>query len=225
MLEYWIERAPQPIRSSADDCKTFTLNVLAAALFSQPYPFEGLEETKQEDGKASHSSFQYRDSLSRILKNIILIVIFGGEKLRTSSWMPKSWRQAGQAVEDFRSYVSGLIEEEKENIDKGESNRNDLVANLVRASLVQKKEGRDMTVTETEIISNTFVYAFAGNDTTAITLAHTIVNLAANPHTQDWIAEEINHVFPDGNTNKWSYQSWSRLKRCQAVVVCLVNLS
>ncbi|KAF2122013.1 cytochrome P450 [Lophiotrema nucula] len=168
MLEYWMHRAPQPVRSVAEDCKTFTLNVLAAALFSKPYPFEGLEEMQQRRSEPSENSdgaYQYRDSLSR--------------------------KQTGEAVADFRSYVLNMVEEEKANVENGNTGRRDLVSALVRASLKQRKAGRDMTVTEEEIVSNTFVYGFAGNDTTAITLAHTIVNLAAYPRLKDWIAEEI----------------------------------
>jgi cytochrome P450 len=217
MLDYWLHRAPNPIRSVADDCKTFSLNVLAAALFTKPYPFEGQDETGKRD--PSDDSYQYRDSLSKILRGIILIAIFGGDTLRSSSWMPTSWQRVGEAVANFKSYVLTMVEEERENVDKGTSTRKDLVSALVRASLAQKKEGRDMTITEQDIISNTFVYGFAGNDTTAITLAHTIVNLAANPATQDWIFEEIQYHCADEDYAKWSYPTWTKLKRCQAVVV------
>jgi len=216
MLEYWVHRAPKPIRSLADDCKTFTLNVLAAALFSKPYRFEGLEEAQRKSGD---ESFKYRDSLSSILKNIILIAIFGGEKLKNSSWMPLSWQQTGIAVSIFRTFVLKMIQEEKESVEKGAEMRKDLVAALVRASLNQKNESRDMTITEEDIVSNTFVYAFAGNDTTAITLAHTLMNLAANPQTQDWIAEEIRHYLPTDDISEWAYPNWAKLKRCQAVIV------
>lgn len=113
-----------------------------------------------------------------------------------------------------------LITEERTNVENGLQSRNDLVAALVRVSLAEKKEGRDMTVTEEEIISNAFIYGFAGNDTTAISLAHTIVNLAANPQTQDWIFEEINHYLPNDDTTNWTYSTWTKLKRRHAVFVC-----
>jgi cytochrome P450 len=222
MLRYWLERSPQPIRSVADDCKTFTLNVLAAALFTKPYPFEGQEEMKNRHTSMqdpSDDSHQYRDSFSRILRGIILIAIFGGNTLKKSSWMPKTWNQVGQAVQDFQSYVMAMIEEERKNVQNNASTRKDLVSALVRASLAQQNEGRDMTITEQDIISNTFVYGFAGNDTTAITLAHTIMNLAAHPATQEWIREEIRYYCADDDFTKWPYATWSKLVRCQAVVV------
>ncbi|KAF2450132.1 cytochrome P450 [Karstenula rhodostoma CBS 690.94] len=164
--------------SVADDCKTFTLNVLVAALFMKPYLFEGQEEMNQRHAGSvdpSDDSHQYRDSFSKILRGIIHIAVFGGETLRSSFWMPASMKAVGEAVKNFRSYVLGMIEEERSNIQKDIPTRKDLVSSLVRASLAQRNDGRDMIITEQDIISNTFVYGFAGNDTTAITLAHVIM--------------------------------------------------
>lgn len=222
MLDYWMHRSSQPVRSVADDTKTFTLNVAAAALFSKPYPFEGVEESndRRTSGKANDAS-RYRDSLSGILKNIIPIAVFGSKTLKESSWLPVAWKHAGEAVYNFRSFVTGLIQEEKSNVEKGVIKRNDLVAALVRASMEGGKEGKQMTMTEEEVISNTFIIAFAGNDSTAITFAHSIMYLAANPQVQDWISEEIQHYFGNDDSSDWPYKSWANLKRTRAVVVSL----
>jgi cytochrome P450 len=146
--------------------------------------------------------------------------------------MPKSWKKASEAVVIFRSYVSSLIEEERTRLSQGTQNNQTLVASLVQACEQEKNEeeraqrmksggsGRKTTLTEQEIISNLFVYAFAGNDTTAISLAHLLYDVAAHPETQDWIAEEIRHYLPDNDISQWDYSSCAKLKRCLAVVVC-----
>lgn len=82
-----------------------------------------------------------------------------------------------------------------------------------------EKPSRKITLTEEEILSNLFVYAFAGNDTTAISLANLLVHLAANPETQEWISQEITYYLPEGSTSSWDYQSFAKLKRCGALVV------
>lgn len=92
---------------------------------------------------------------------------------------------------------------------------------LVRASLAQQNDGRDMTITEQDIISNSFVYGFAGNDTTAISLAHTIMNLAAYPATQEWIREESRHYCIEDDSTQRPYVTWTKFKRCQAVIVSI----
>ncbi|KAF2260654.1 cytochrome P450 monooxygenase-like protein [Lojkania enalia] len=222
MLEYWLEH--QPINTIADDTKVFTLNVLAAAIFNKSYPFEGATESKAHLN-TQDDSYQYRDSLGKILANIIPIFICGEHGLK-AWWTPKSWKSAGTAIATFRSYVTGLINEERDYMNRGVQKNQHLVAALVRACESEKTEDeksvsskRNMTLTEEEIISNLFVYAFAGNDTTAISLNHLLVDLAASPETQDWIAEEIRYYLPEDDTSEWAYKTFPKLKRCLAVVM------
>lgn len=224
MLNYWLQR--QPVDTVSDDTKVFTLNVLAAAIFNKSYPFEGAAEAKGNVNKED-DSYQYRDSLGKILANIIPIFICGERGLQ-SWWTPMSWKSAGTAIATFRSYVTGLIDEERSHMKHGIQNNQHLVAALVRAcadeqteqAATPNKSKRNMTLTEEEIISNLFVYAFAGNDTTAIALTHLLVDLAAHPETQEWISQEILHYLPEDDTSKWSYKTFPKLKRCLAVVVC-----
>jgi hypothetical protein len=77
-----------------------------------------------------------------------------------------------------------------------------------------------MILSEEEIISNLFVYAFAGNNTTAITLKHIVVDLAAHPTSQEWIVEEIDYYLPNDDVSKLSYEVFTKLKRCLTVIVC-----
>jgi cytochrome P450 len=227
ILEYWTQRAEQPIRSTHQDTKIFTLNVLAAVLFNKVYPFEGqAEETLERH--IGDTSYQYRESLSTILASIIHILIFGEQGLK-AWWTPESWKKAAASMASFRAYIFGLMDNERVYITEGKSENQHLVARLVRACEDQlvddnasistdKDKSRRMTLTKEEILSNLFVYAFAGNDTTAIALTNIIIHLAANPETQGWISEEINYYLND-DTASWNYGNFSKLKRCAAVVV------
>jgi len=230
MLQYWKEHKGDLTK----DTKVFTLNVLAAALFNKNYPFQGATEVKSESNKSSEpreDAYNYRDSLSVILRFIIPIFVFGSEGLR-AWWTPKSWKTAADSVAVFRAYVTGLITEERDHISNGNQHNQHLVAALVRACELEDagdseltKESahlprrRDTTLTEEEIISNLFVFAFAGNDTTAVSLTHLLVILAAYPEVQEWISEEINHYLPSDDSSQWEYRTFSKLKRCLAVIV------
>ncbi len=224
MINYWLQQ--KSVNTIVDDTKVFTLNVLAAAIFNKPYPFQSAG-TKAQDTDAS---YQYRDSLGKILAYIIPIFICGERGLQ-AWWTPKSWKAAGTAISTFRAYVTSLITEEREYMRCGEQKNSHLVAALVRACESEKNDllasskktvasTRDMTLTEEEIISNLFVYAFAGNDTTAIALSHILVDLAAHPEVQEWIAEELDFYLPDEEVGLWEYAVFPKLKRCLAVVVC-----
>jgi hypothetical protein len=198
----------------------FTLNVLAAAIFNKNYPFEG----DKSELNAQDDSYRYRDSLSTIISSIVQIFIFGEKGLK-AWWTPKSWKDAAVAIGVFRSYILGLINEEREHASRGIEHNQHLVAALIRACEVETRAQsvqpghRNMSLTETEIISNLFMYAFAGNDTTAIVLGHLLIDLAAHPETQDWIAEEIHHYLPGDDFAQWDYHTFPKMKRCLAVVV------
>ncbi|KAF2014342.1 cytochrome P450 monooxygenase-like protein, partial [Aaosphaeria arxii CBS 175.79] len=239
MREFWMETPKKAVTTISKDTRTFTLNVLAAALFSKRYPFKSFQaESGTRDLKDyTDPSMQYRDSLSRILRNIFLIFLFGTKRLREAWWMPKAWKQTGDAVEIFHSYISGLIAEERSNATPSSSTRKqDLVSNLVRACSTEKEdnerraagatvppETHRRTLTEDEIISNLFVYAFAGNDTTAITLAHAVMHLAGSPETQLWIREEIQHYAPTVES-LYDYKTFPKLKRCLSVMMETLRL-
>jgi cytochrome P450 len=79
-------------------------------------------------------------------------------------------------------------------------------------------------MTEEEIISNLFVYAFAGNDTTAIALTSILYHLAANPQSQEWIAEELQYYLTSSDTSTWSFENFKKLKRCGAVIVSAIPI-
>lgn len=222
MLAYWLDN--QPVNTVASDTKIFTLNVLAAAIFNKTYEFEGAAASKAR-GDFQNDYNAYRDSLGKILANIIPIFICGEQGLQ-SWWTPKSWKSAGTAIATFRSYVTGLIKEERNAMNEGVQKNQHLVAALVRACADEEVEAtrsvqskRNMTLSEQEIISNLFVYAFAGNDTTAIALHNVLVHLAAHPETQEWIAEELRQYLTADDASQWEYSIYPKLKRCLAVVV------
>jgi cytochrome P450 len=218
MLEFWLNRSPQPIRTIGEDIKTFTLNVLSGALFGKRYPFEGRSESSQKEKNGStHAGFLYRNSTSTILEQIVPILVFGEKVLREAWWLPESFHKAGHAVADFRTHVNDLINEEEalEDLKDEKPSGRTLVGNLVRASRAGTKP-----LTRDEVTSNLFVFAFAGNDTTAITLTHILGFLAAHPEAQEWIAEEIRHYSePGADGIALPYETCAKLKRCWAVMV------
>lgn len=64
-----------------------------------------------------------------------------------------------------------------------------------------------------------FVFNFAGHDTTAHTFVFALFFLAAHPHIQDWLSQEIRHVFGQRAPAEWNYKTdFPRLRRCSAVL-------
>jgi cytochrome P450 len=70
-----------------------------------------------------------------------------------------------------------------------------------------------------------FVLDFAGNDTTANTLASAVVIRAAKLLVQDWISEELRHVLSSREVEDWNYNGYfPQLKRCLAVLLETLRL-
>lgn len=225
MLTYWSSKSS--IKSVADDTRTLSLHVLSSAGFGKSYPYRGSEELPSAEDSTS-----YKDSLKIILDNCIALVVLGPNNL-SKWWLPKRLKKVYQATVVFRTYMTGLYEEEKQAMLHGETESNNLMTSLIRSSqkmtveanadsekrgpLLDHEQGG---LTENEIYGNIFVFNFAGHDTTANILAFGIVLLATRPDVQDWSAEELLYVLGDQGPENWSYNAvFPRLKRCLAVLV------
>ncbi|KAF1994308.1 hypothetical protein P154DRAFT_539694 [Amniculicola lignicola CBS 123094] len=117
--------------------------------------------------------------------------------------------------------MSNAIEQERRNLWNGMEQNHNLVASLVQAS--ENPQGRNrlttsMIMSTNEIISNIFIYSAVGMSTTSIVLANALVFLAAEPHIQRCIIEEIDHYFPGESSLGFHSDTFSKLERCMAVL-------
>ncbi|KAF2651590.1 cytochrome P450 [Lophiostoma macrostomum CBS 122681] len=213
MVTYWASK--KTIRSTADDTRTFSLNVLSSAGFGKSYPFQGHEEQSTTERAAN-----YKDSLQTILDNCILLFILGTGLISTKC-MPRKISNLHRAVVNFKTYMTEVYEAEKAAISKGTSTSKNLMSALIRAS----QDHRDGGLSESEIYGNMFLFNFAGHDTTSHTLAFAIVLLATQPTVQTWIHEELCHVLGERSADEWSYTNdFPGLKRCLAVMLETLRL-
>jgi cytochrome P450 len=121
-----------------------------------------------------------------------------------------------------------MLEREKQLISERAPGVANLMSSLMRGSeearQADAKNDKDNAVlkslTESEIYGNMFLYNFAGHETTGNILTYSVLVLAAHPQCQDWLAEEIEHVFGDQTCDQaWAYNHFPRSKRCLAVMV------
>ena len=229
MLESWLSYDANGLKCTTEDVRTLALHVLAYAGFQKSYRFRTVAKESAEDQPST-----YRDSLSIILKNIFMVMIFPTKAFQIP-FLPSKWRQIGWAVTEFRRYMLAQIAEEKSLIAEGKPGRGSLMSNLVRASSAQlqategaanqpitntRKADELKPLTVDEILGNIFVFNFAGHDTTAISLAYSMLLLVAHPDVQEWIAEELNFYLDSRDSEEWKYEVvFPKLKRCLAVLV------
>lgn len=223
MLKCWTLNDAEGINYSDKDVRALSLNVLAHVAFGRSYLFR----TEKNPPKIGDSS-NYRETLATILDNALLMMILR-PKLLSVSFIPEKWQKVGRAVTDFQRYMRDLLDEERSLIQQGKPGSANMISSLLRSSKPSRApEDGDKTqwspdkkgLTESEIFGNLFVFNFAGHDTTANTLAYSVLLLAAHSEVQDWINEEIRCVLPGENSKTWNYeQTFPHLKRCFAVLV------
>lgn len=220
MLQGWLQRGHQGTEETVGDTALLTLHVLTYAGFGMKYSYSSGVQRPQPGFTLS-----YRDALSLILRNVIILFIVPRSFLRLS-FMPKKLRDLGQATKEFQKYMEEMLARERQLISKRVPGQGNLISALIRASEEAKKLDENESVQglqDEEIFGNIFIYNLAGHETTANTIAFAIVILAAYPEWQDWIAEEIEFVFGSGQTNKaGAYEAaFPRLRRCLAIMVRL----
>ncbi|KAI9645858.1 hypothetical protein NHQ30_005294 [Ciborinia camelliae] len=227
MLKSWCSQSQDGTSMIQDDTKTLALHVLAYVAFQKSYPFDSISHTTAKDQK----SLTYRDSIAIILENVLLILVLP-EISFTLPFLPQSLQQVGWAIKSFREHMAAQVEAEKKSIQSGESGTGNLVSNLVRASDegVATNSGsynsnKLKPLTNAEILGNIFVFNFAGHDTTAISLAYSMLLLTAHPEVQDWVHEEIEHYVGNQDPKTLAYNDlFPKLKRSFAVLLETLRL-
>jgi cytochrome P450 len=130
----------------------------------------------------------YRDALQTLLDDAIFLMLIPHQLLL----LPRSWARIGKVAADFKQYMRHMLDEETSLLQRGKTGTGSLMTSFVRALDTHHKEevamgsnGNDQLPSKDlkveEILGNIFVINFAGHDTTANTLAFSMLLLAANP--------------------------------------------
>ena len=224
MLQAWLQRGREGTRETVSDTALLALHVLTYAGFGMKYSYSDGVQHPQPGFTMS-----YRDALSLVLRNVILLFIIP-RALLSVSFMPNKLRDLGQATKEFQKYMEEMLARERQLISDREPGKWNLISALIRASEEAKEVGGDESIMQglqdEEIFGNIFIYNLAGHETTANTVASAVVLLAAYPEWQDWIAEEINTVLGSEVRGKaGAYEAaFPRLHRCLAIMVRLPDL-
>ena len=230
MVHNWLSDQDEGSKNTSEDTRTLALHVLAFVGFQKSYPFKSVAKTSEVQHPLT-----YRDSLAIILKNVLVVIVLPAVVFRIPL-LPVKWKQIGWAITDFRNYMLEQLARERHLVAEGKPGSGTLISNLVRASEAQQdvagggdgsrnsidgSSHEKKALTVDEILGNIFVFNFAGHDTTAISLAYSVLLLVAHPEIQDWMAEELNFYIETDKIEDWRYETaFPKLKRCLAVLVC-----
>ncbi len=205
---------PTETNETFEGLKTITINVIASISFGAKRSWAGATGSKVPIGFKT----TFTTSILTIVQNLF-VAIFLSAKLLTLPFMPKSAQKIGIAKKEFPLHLQEIIAQER----RSPSSASTLIASLVRLADQDKSASEQSSktstyLTEEEITGNLFNFTIAGFDTTANTLAYSIMALALYPEWQDWIIVGIDEVAQLHHGADYT-SSFPLLTRCLALMV------
>ncbi|KAI1612009.1 cytochrome P450 [Exophiala viscosa] len=179
-------------------CVIIAMHVLSAAGFGHAHDFDGGFR-----GVSAGHTRSLADTLMYLLSNLLWTVLY-----MKYNWLgygnPTRYNEVMGVSNEFRQYMKEIVAYHRATTQAGGGGQSaDIVSALVEADEAAKREEkasslRPMHLTDQELLGNLFVFNLAGFETTANALTYTIPLLAANTAVQDWVGEEVDAVYKDG---------------------------
>ncbi|KAI9758071.1 MAG: hypothetical protein M4579_003202 [Chaenotheca gracillima] len=202
---------------------TLALNVFTYAGFGVSSQFSDAESVPKATPGLSKMGPTL--TLRTILENIAIVVAIPPALLRFR-FAPELWHRCLAAKEEWFDYAQSLAQQEQSEKARGDT----LLTNLLRNARddetqrgEEKAQGTKLERTrlsagldKNEIAGNIFVFSLAGSETSAVTIATAITQLAIYPDMQDWVFDEVQKVYssrrPEGLEYATTYPQLNRIR-------------
>ncbi|KAK0100414.1 hypothetical protein ONS96_007691 [Cadophora gregata f. sp. sojae] len=225
MISVWAEkrgnsRNSMVVDNAATDAATLSLHVICAAGFGVPtlWPNEGEEKLGgrgipgfSDKKLTSGHELSFQAGLTQLLKQLIWFVLFPPWLLKISPL--KVHKTAYQAFHECVIYFGELLDIKKYQMKLGESEEGtmDLLGPMIKANYAEvipdskTTNQTSATLTREEILGNSFIFLFAGHETTANNIHFSILLLAMNISTQRRMQADIDCILGSKPASEFSY--------------------
>ncbi|KAH6664687.1 cytochrome P450 [Halenospora varia] len=120
-----------------------------------------------------------------------------------------AFKKSLEAYEDWGRHMRSMITKKRSELKAGSSETaaTDLIGQLVRGQddLVDGKS-QSVSLTDSEVMGNLFVFIIAGHETSANTLQFALLLLALHPQSQKLVQKELAKIFGDRPASEWSFE-------------------
>ncbi|KAK6334029.1 hypothetical protein TWF696_002537 [Orbilia brochopaga] len=210
------------IRDVLNDTMRLSLHVISGAGFGVPLQWPGTTEDADiirplSSGSSHRHSLSFKDALAGLLHNLMIVLVFPKWLLRNA---PFQWaRNAAQAAAEYEAYMDELFAEKKREAIAGEkADGMDIMGALVKNSYGPESRSNAqsnakstpgdierLTLSDSEILGNAFVFLLAGHETSAGALHYGMIFLALYPEAQRQLQADIDRIFGDRAVEDWEY--------------------
>ena len=207
-----------PGGKTIDGLRNIAINVLGHSGYGQSQPWTSESYTVQD---SDADEMNYFKAVWLVTLNLVQAALLPSKILKLP-FMPPTWRALGKVMDNIQTYAEDLLDSERE-LAKLDSTtpRTNVLSQLVQLSDEGRKGSSGLSLSESEIRGNLFLFTAAGFDTTANTMTYAIALLATQPRWQEWIREELQAL--DQDIAKWNYNEV--FPKCQKVLAVMVDYS
>ena len=205
-----------PLTDVAAQAMRLSLHVISRAGFG--VRLEWPHEEREHVIPQGHT-LTYKDALSGLLENIIVVLMTPKWLLRNSPL--KLHKTAQEAYIEWGKYMREMYEDKRTEVKKGETTEGmDLMGALVKgAGITADSLNADMNgdpekgaspvnkqlLTDDEILGNAFVFILAGHETAANTIHFSILYLAMHWSSQQRLHKDLDAILGDKPISEWDY--------------------
>ncbi|KAL0959591.1 hypothetical protein HGRIS_011300 [Hohenbuehelia grisea] len=192
------------------DMTQVTLLVISSAGFGRKVSWS---DDLKMDALAGHT-MSFRQAVTSAIDNVFVKVLTPSWLYRLSQGVripiiSKAMRNAQRSFDALRGHMQDVVEHARADHISGIS-RTDaaLLKNLVGANMAEL--GTLKSLSDDELLSNTFNFLLAGHETSAHTLSYAVTMLALYPEVQAKVYEEAMRLWPDGFPEESSSTTFSQ---------------
>eukprot|EP01091_Cochliopodium_minus_P009778 TRINITY_DN2482_c0_g1_i3.p1 TRINITY_DN2482_c0_g1~~TRINITY_DN2482_c0_g1_i3.p1 ORF type:complete len:461 (+),score=122.16 TRINITY_DN2482_c0_g1_i3:1506-2888(+) len=169
-----------------------TLSIIGVAAFGRN--MDDIWEGKTESLNENRLSFT--DSINEVTKNAHFYV---GIPHLISKNLP-NFKRMHQGYNDFYWYLDNTIEEAYKTFSSNENSETEVPKKDLISLLIKSNLSDEVALTKAEIRSNSFIFMFAGHETTAHSLSFALSFLSFHPEVQSKVVEEYKRIIGDKKT-------------------------
>ncbi|KIX00734.1 uncharacterized protein Z518_09799 [Rhinocladiella mackenziei CBS 650.93] len=158
----------------------------------------------QRDGRDPGHSMSYTYAIHCLLDNILLQFLI-------PRWLmeripSKIFKKANEAYFEWGNYMKEAVASKKESLEAGDESKDqmDILGQLVKGQVASQK-GKDVPLTDPEILGNMFVIILAGHETAANSIHFSLVYLALFPESQRAVQRDLDRIFQGRPPSEWDY--------------------
>jgi len=218
MMSGWIgktEAVSKPVKDVSENAMRLSLNVISRAGFGVRLTWPH-EEGSDQSVPEGHT-LTYKDALSTLLENIIVVMLTPRWLLTNSPF--KLHKVANESFVEWGKYMREMYHGKRAEVASGETREGmDLMGALVKGagitadSIAEAKDTEksagaptQQLLTDEEILGNAFVFILAGHETAANTIHFSLLFLAMHPASQRKLQADLDSILGDRPISEWDY--------------------